>query len=215
MSKSLGNVVDPIEYIDNYGRDALRYFLLRTINTESDGIFSHDLFISTYNTDLANNYGNFISRTLGMLNKYTNGIVPKFNPSVLDEKDKQIINEITNVKSLIINEINNFKINNVLAHIMNINSLANKYIEDTKPWTLKSDNQKDKLNSFLTIVANISKTLTYLLSPVLIDGTSKALEQLNLSNCNLNFDNAFEFNTMDELKVNSSSPIYVRIENKK
>ena len=215
MSKSLGNVVDPIEYIDNYGRDALRYFLLRTINTESDGIFSHDLFISTYNTDLANNYGNFISRTLGMLNKYTNGIVPKFNPSVLDEKDKQIINEITNVKSLIINEINNFKINNVLAHIMNINSLANKYIEDTKPWTLKSDNQKDKLNSFLTIVANVSKTLTYLLSPVLIDGTSKALEQLNLSNCNLNFDNAFEFNTMDELKVNLSSPIYVIIKNKK
>ncbi|MDE7221783.1 MAG: methionine--tRNA ligase, partial [Ureaplasma sp.] len=92
MSKSLGNVIDPFELISNYSRDAVRYFFIKEINPIRDGIFSNDIFIETINTDLANNIGNLVNRTIGMLKKYTNGIIPKYE-GVINSIDEKIEDE--------------------------------------------------------------------------------------------------------------------------
>ena len=93
MSKSLGNIIDPCLYIEKYGADSLKYFLLKNIPIINDGIFTHKLFITIYNNDLANNFGNFISRSLGLLNKYNEGIVPKINLGLVTDFEKNVINE--------------------------------------------------------------------------------------------------------------------------
>jgi methionyl-tRNA synthetase len=132
MSKSLGNVVDPYQYINEFGSDALRYFLMKEISIDSDGIFDRSLFIECFNADLANNYGNLVSRLIGMLKKYSDGVIKKgkgtLNPSTLDliEQMQQLLKDVeSTVSSCYINEL----INNIIG----FTKVVNKYIEDTKP----------------------------------------------------------------------------------
>jgi len=132
MSKSLGNVIDPVSYIKNYGSDALRYYLMKEIPIDNDGIFSHDLFINLYNNDLANNYGNLISRFLGMMQKYTNNMVS--NPNKFTLVNADLINkQIDNLEQEIIKNIKSIKIGQVLKLVMSIGDVINKYIQDVKP----------------------------------------------------------------------------------
>jgi len=132
MSKSLGNVIDPNVLIDTYGVDALRYYLMADLSLFRDAIFSEDNLIETYNTQLANSYGNMISRTLGMLKKYRNNIVPKYVGCVLknDEKLENLINK--NIE-LVQENINKYSIDKALNCIQEILVEANKYVEDNKP----------------------------------------------------------------------------------
>ena len=213
MSKSLGNVVDPFEIIKNYGADSLRYFLLKTIKIENDGVYSDDLFIELFNNDLANNYGNFISRSLGMINKYSNGIIPSGYDSQT-RKAKALIDETSDLINDVPQLIHEFNFVTLLTRIMNLCSNGNKYIEDTKPWELFKQNKKDELNNFLYVIANIAKILTFLLSPVLKEGTSEACKQYNFDLSKLSIKTLLDFDQLEKHKVNVSSPIYKRIEKK-
>ena len=206
MSKSLGNVVDPFEVIKKYGSDCLRYFLLKTIKIENDGIYSEDLTVEFFNNDLANNYGNFISRSLGMISKYANNIVPKGNnaKSSLADQASKLINDLPKL-------VHDFDFVTLLTRIMELCSNGNKYIEDTKPWELFKQGKTEELNVFLNVVANISKILTFLLAPVLKQGTAEACKQYNFDLSKLSLDTLLDFNQLSEHKVNTSKPIYQRI----
>jgi methionyl-tRNA synthetase len=132
MSKSLGNVVDPKKYLEEFGSDPLRYYLTKEINIENDGVFSRDLFIGIFNNDLANTYGNLVSRFIGMCIKFNNRIIKKENIK-LDAETSKLVKAMKNTFSHTKKFINNFEINKLLKSILELGEIANKYIEIMKP----------------------------------------------------------------------------------
>jgi methionyl-tRNA synthetase len=132
MSKSLGNVVDPVAYINEFGSDALRYFLMKEMNVERDGIFNHEIFLECYNADLANTYGNLVSRLIGMVSKYNNSLIKKSNMP-LDDLSIQLLNGARELITATNDCIYSYKIDELIHNILDFAKHANKYVEDTKP----------------------------------------------------------------------------------
>ncbi|WEK82957.1 MAG: methionine--tRNA ligase [Mycoplasma sp.] len=210
MSKSLGNVVDPNQYIDQYGSDALRYYLTKVIPIDNDGVFAHEHFIETFNADLANNYGNFVSRSLGMINKYANGIIPKCETK-LDESSLAISKATDDLLKELPQLVHDFQFITLIEKIMNLASMGNKYIEDTKPWNLVKENKTKELNLFLNVVMSLAVNLSVLLSPILKTGTLMALKQLNINLKDVKLDQLSNLTRYQNHKVNTSTPIYLRL----
>jgi methionyl-tRNA synthetase len=132
MSKSLGNVINPLDYIKQFGIDSLRYYLMKEIPLENDGVFSHELFIELYNSDLANIYGNLVSRFLGMINLYNEGKITTSNTGD-SESVTAFINDINFLLNNIEEKINSFKMNEVLKLILEFGKSTNKFIQENKP----------------------------------------------------------------------------------
>ncbi|WP_303923220.1 methionine--tRNA ligase [Ureaplasma parvum] len=210
MSKSLGNVINPNDLIDVYGADAVRYYLVADLSLFRDSVFSEANLIETYNTHLANNYGNIISRTLGMLKKYRNNIVPNYFGHIL-KNDKKLENLINKNIKLIEDNINKYAIDKALYYIQEILFEANKYIEDNKPWELAKNKQENELDSLLVHLVKVIQVSTILLSPILIDGTKKAIEQLNFDESFLTLNSLVSYDLFNQHKVNDSKPIFSRI----
>ena len=147
ISKSLGNYRDPREYINEYGKDAIRYYLLREVPFGSDGQFSEELLINRYNTDLANTVGNLVNRTLSMLTKYFEGIIE--NSEVKTEYDEDLINLVINTESKVEKYMELLEIPEALDSIFEIFRRCNKYIDETTPWLLAKEENKDKLKTVL------------------------------------------------------------------
>ena len=133
MSKSLGNVIDPNYYVDKYGSDAFRYFLVTQTSYERDTIFSDELFINITNSHLANNYGNLFLRTTTMIFKYCHGIVPKLNKTMLDSFDIKILQERAHIISKYKSLIEHFDITCLVNLVQLQYGNINKYIDTTKP----------------------------------------------------------------------------------
>ncbi len=210
MSKSLGNVIDPTDIIDNYGKDAFRYFLAKEISIKDDSVYSDDKFITTFNTDLANNYGNLINRTIGMLKKYNNNIVPKYNGPIT-YNDFLIVktqNEFLSKAKELINDLN---IKDLIDLICDFENKINNYIEQSKPWDFLKNNMKQNLDSFLSILVNLIRTTIAFLKPILIDATELAIQQLNFDKEILLIDSLKDFSKVDNITVNEAKPIFVRI----
>lgn len=140
ISKSLGNYKDPREYIDAYGVDAVRYFVLREVPFGSDGNFSEEALINRTNGDLANILGNLVNRTIGMANKYFDGVVT--NTKVNEEVDNKLIEETIGLKDVVENYMNGLEVSKAIASIFDVLRDCNKYIDETMPWVLAKDESK-------------------------------------------------------------------------
>lgn len=210
MSKSKGNVVYPELLIDRYGVDATRYYLLKELPVGQDGLFTPEEFIDRFNFDLCNDLGNLLNRTIAMINKYFDGIIPEY---------KKNNNEFdNNLEKLTNDEIKNFEENmdklflpSALNNVWNIISATNKYIDDTAPWTLAKEEKTEELKSVMYHLSENLRKIAILLKPILIHSSSNMLHQLGLDN-DQSWDSLYEMKDLSGIKViEKGEPLFLRL----
>lgn len=212
MSKSKGNVIDPLGLIDEFGADAIRYFLLREINLGSDGNFSRDALINRINADLANDLGNLLHRTVSMIEKYHGGIVA--NAGVNEAIDAELQSLVKSTVEQYIKDMDNMEINSAIKGVWALISRANKYIDETAPWILAKD--ETKAARLQTVMYNLAETLrivAILIAPFIPYTSPKIYTQLGL-NVPEEFllADAVWGGIADGTKVQKGEPLYPRIE---
>ena len=179
MSKSLGNFVDPTPYLDNFGPDAFRYFLLREVPFGRDGDFSDESFSRRYNTELANDLGNLLSRTVNMIGRYCDGQVPKPGPSTAQEESLQAIGR--QLASQVDAALADCKFNIALESIFALAAEANRYIDSTKPFSLAKQEDpasRERLETVLYHCAESVRLLGVFLTPFMPSSMARLFEQL-------------------------------------
>lgn len=180
MSKSKGNVVDPMVLIDRYGSDAIRYYLLREMPKGEDGYYTEKSLVERINTDLANDLGNLLSRTTAMINKFCQGKIPQ--PGEAHEIDKELQSMAVELPSKVNELVEKFEFNNALQEIWKLVNRANKYIDETAPWALAKDpNSRERLNTVLYHMAEVLRIVTVLIGPFMPKTPEKVWQQLGIT----------------------------------
>ncbi len=215
MSKSVGNVVYPELLINRYGLDATKYYLLRTLINGQDAIFTPEDFIDRFNFDLCNDLGNLLNRTIGMINKYFEGNVPKYNGCKNDaDKDleESTLEEIKQVEDY----FDNYKIAQGITQIWKIIARTNKYIDETSPWILaKNEEDKEKLESVMYHLVENLRKIAILIEPFMTETSNKIFNQLNITNKDLQkWESIYNYDLLKEnIKViEKGEPLFVRLD---
>ena len=213
MSKSKGNVVDPMLLVDEFSADAIRYFLLREITLGQDGNFSRDALITRINADLANDLGNLLHRTLNMINKFQAGIVTA--PEGESDIDKSLKSDAMNTVNDYETLMNNIQLSDAVKKTWAFVSRANKYIDETMPWKLaKDETQKQTLANTLYNLVESLRIISILISPFMPETAQKIYNQLNLSDFDkIQFTDAQQFGKFpSDHKVGKPQQLFPRIE---
>ena len=179
MSKSLGNFVDPAHYIDTYGPDAFRYFVLREVPFGRDGDFSDEAFVRRYNTELANDFGNLLSRTVNMIDRYFDGKVPA--PAAPTGQEESLLAVAAELPQLVDQAFADCRFNIALEAIFSLAAEANRYIDATKPFSLAKQSDtasREKLATILYNCAEAVRLLAVYLTPFMPGKIEKVWEQL-------------------------------------
>ena len=215
MSKSRGNAISAYPLIDRYGVDALRYYLVEEIPFGQDGVFTPEQFVMRINQDLANNLGNLLNRTVSMIDKYFNGIIPAYEKGVgpFDTDLEQMEENTISKYELLVDDL---KVTEAYAEVMNLVSRANKYIEENAPWALAKDESKTReLSSVMSHLAHVLFTAGMLLKPILVTKSDKIFDQLGLKEEGRVYENMHNVHLLDNIKVNKGEQLFPRLDAKK
>ena len=210
MSKSKGNILDPIEIIKEYGLDPLRYYLLKEVSFGNDGNISNDKLISCINSDLANNFGNLCQRVLTFTEKNLSLKVPK--PDIFTNDDLKILNNFSKNYENLIEYVDNQNINSYMNFIVDQMFQANKYFNDQEPWKKKQDIKR--LSTIIYTSLELIRKISLLLYPVIPDSSLKALSIFNIKENNINFDTIKNNEYLNpNLKINKIKILFNKINN--
>ena len=186
MSKSLGNILDPIEIINKFGIDQLRYYLIKEVSLGNDGSISMENLKNCINNDLANNYGNLCQRVFSFIKKNSDNKIPKRSKFTND--DKKLIDNLRNNIPKLIDMINNQNLNEYIKTVVNFSFEANKYFNDNEPWAIKKKDP-NRMNDILNTISEQIKNISILLNPIIPNSTYKVLDVMNISSKDVTIEN--------------------------
>lgn len=215
MSKSKGNVVYPEMLIERYGLDATRYFLLRELPFGQDGVFSPESFVERTNFDLANDLGNLLNRTVSMMNKYFDGVIPTENLEAT-QFDAALKEHAENVRVRYEESMEKMQFSVVLSELWSLVSRTNKYIDETSPWVLaKEEADKNKLAAVMNNLAESLRHIAVMIQPFMTNAPKQIIEQLGLDEKSLQWDTIETFGNVipKNIKVaEKGTPIFPRLD---
>lgn len=212
MSKSKGNVIPVPPLVERFGVDAVRYYLAREIVFGQDGQFTPEQFVDRLNVDLANSFGNLLNRTVSMIIKYFDGVIPEYKGELnsLDAGLKEMAEKT--IKSYeILND--DLKVTEAYAAVMDLVGAANKYIEESAPWALAKDpSKKEELASCMSHLANTIFLAGTLMSPILVTKSEKLFDQLGVPANMRNYETATKFGSLAGVTVNKGEQLFPRLD---
>ena len=212
MSKSKGNVVDPIALSKEFGVDAVRYFLLREVPFGTDGDFSRSSLITRFNSDLANDIGNLLNRTLTMVEKYFEGKLETPKKSDFDAHSSELIALAKGTPDTYAKHMDNLEYSEALASVWKLINLANNYIEKEAPWKLSKEGKTEELNAVMYNLAQVLAISAILTYPVMPSTMENMWKQLGFTRSIIESAQSPEFGLKLAPKVSKGSPLFPRIE---
>ncbi len=210
MSKSKGNVVDPVKLIERYGVDALKYFLLREYTFGQDGLFTNEVMINRMNFDLANDLGNLVSRTVSMIEKYNDGRIPDVLES--GDFDEDLKKVATQAAQKVEENMDKFHFSQALEEIWIVVRRTNKYIDETMPWSLaKEESTKDRLHTVLHNLAESIRIVSVLIYPFMHTTSQNIRKQLGIQEP-VKWEDALRFDLLKNEQTEKGAPIFPRLD---